>query len=151
MPDFEIKIDEALEKELQANIQRFLKRFPEALAEIIEVWANKVIDKAKTSFRYLTPWEVRQPTGNLLGSLRIKIEKGKSGLIAEIIAGGSISDISGQGASVTADVPYAVYVEFGTIHSRPNPYLRPAVESLLPELNRDLSKAFEHLKKFGVL
>jgi HK97 gp10 family phage protein len=146
MADIKIEIDETLEKELLKNIEKFQQKFPQVLAEIIEAWANEVVNYARTNFRYLTPWEIRQPTGNLLNSLRVKIELSKDRVVnAEIIAGGSTGEVSQESkglTGITADVPYAVYVEFGTEHSRPNPYLKPAVESLLPKLNTMLGQAF---------
>ena len=84
-----------------------------------------------------------------MNSLRVKVELSKDRVIsAEIIAGGSTGEVSQESkglTGITADVPYAVYVEFGTEHSRPNPYLKPAVEALLPKLNTMLEHTFANL------
>jgi HK97 gp10 family phage protein len=46
-------------------------------------------------------------------------------------------------AEVGADTAYAANVEFGTTRAQARPFLGPAVEALLPELERSLTEALE--------
>jgi HK97 gp10 family phage protein len=52
---------------------------------------------------------------------------------------------SGLSADVTATARYAVYVEYGTSDTRPQPFMRPAAELAGPRMEGDLGDAGEDI------
>lgn len=49
-------------------------------------------------------------------------------------------------AEIGADATYALFVELGTIHMRAQPYLYPAIQEYLPELEFNIVGAIEQAK-----
>lgn len=49
-------------------------------------------------------------------------------------------------AQVGAEAAYAAAVEFGTSHAQAKPFLQPALQQHLPELERVFSEAFDSAK-----
>lgn len=47
-------------------------------------------------------------------------------------------------AEVATDVEYAAHVEYGTVHQTAQPYMRPAIERQLPQLDQNIAK---HVRK----
>lgn len=50
-------------------------------------------------------------------------------------------------AEVGAEAAYAMYVEFGTRYMRARPYLYPAIQEHLPQLEAIISEAIEDAKR----
>ena len=50
-------------------------------------------------------------------------------------------------AEVGAEAAYALYVELGTRHMRARPYLYPAIQEHLPQLEAIISEAIEDAKR----
>lgn len=91
---------------------------------------NKYADKIVAEAKRLVPFR----TGALQRSIRKKPtgEAGRLGLSAVTIE----ADPSGETGR-----DYAAYVEFGTVHMRPRPYLRPAIRKYAAAYRRDLVDA----------
>lgn len=49
-------------------------------------------------------------------------------------------------AEVGAEAEYAAHVEFGTAHARAQPFIQPAVQALLPQLEQALANALDAAK-----
>jgi HK97 gp10 family phage protein len=60
-----------------------------------------------------------------------------TGFLQESIA---VSVSSGGVIRLEANAPYAGYVEYGTVHMSPQPFIRPAIDAVAPDLERDLKK-----------
>jgi HK97 gp10 family phage protein len=50
-------------------------------------------------------------------------------------------------AEIGADATYALFVEFGTKYMRAHPYLYPAIQEYLPQLETVVSAAIEQAKE----
>lgn len=61
----------------------------------------------------------------------------------ERLAGSIKAEISGKAATVTADTEYAAFLEFGTQHMEPRPYMTPAMEEERPRFNKRLNEIAE--------
>ena len=105
--------------ELEEKLSNLDVKLSRALDEALEEIAEKIRDDAKS----LVPVD----TGALKKSIRI--EK-KEKLQVSIVAGGGgvINPRTGR------EVDYAGYVEFGTSHMSPQPYMQPALEKNRDEL-----------------
>ncbi len=68
------------------------------------------------------PYSMLWATGKLDYSISYRIEKGR----ARVIIG--------------TNVPYAGYLEYGTIHMGPRPFMGPAMVRTLPRLKRDIER-----------
>lgn len=96
----------------------------EAAAKLaIDKTMARCVDEAKTDH----PWENR--TGTLEGSLRIVDAAAEDG--ARVV-----------GRWGSADVNYAIYLETGTVHMEPKPYLRPAADRQYPYLRLRIRAAY---------
>ena len=129
----EFKID-------QADIQRTLKRLNRYSGGVVEdvqrVTAHAAIEVQKEA-RIMTPVD----TGRLRASIT-----------AQRI-GNSVSafrSLTGQSAMITyqvgTNVEYAKSVEFGTQRQRPQPYLRPAYNIVIPEYKAALKRILRKAK-----
>ena len=105
--------------ELEEKLSNLDVKLSRALDEALEEIAEKIRDDAKS----LVPVD----TGALKKSIRIE-KKGK--LQVSIVAGGGgvINPRTGR------EVDYAGFVEFGTSHMSPQPYMQPALEKNRDEL-----------------
>jgi HK97 gp10 family phage protein len=52
--------------------------------------------------------------------------------------------ISDWAAEMGAEASYSAFVEFGTRHTQAHPYLRPAIEEHLPELEQTILQAIDN-------
>ena len=100
-------------KELESTLSNLEDKLDRMLEEALDEIAEKIRDDAKNS----APVD----TGALRKSIRV--EK-RGGLKVSVVAGdgGVINPRTGR------EVDYAGYVEFGTSHTSPQPYMRPALE-----------------------
>jgi len=55
--------------------------------------------------------------------------------------------IQGWVAQIGAEATYAMFVEFGTRYMRARPYLAPAIQQYLPQLETIISEAIEHARR----
>jgi HK97 gp10 family phage protein len=55
--------------------------------------------------------------------------------------------IQGWVAEIGAEATYAIFVEFGTRYMRARPYLYPAIQRYLPQLEGIISEAIESAKR----
>ncbi len=55
--------------------------------------------------------------------------------------------IQGWVAQIGAEATYAMFVEFGTRYMRARPYLHPAIQQYLPQLETIISEAIEHARR----
>lgn len=104
--------------EFQQDIQKFDEKLQQVRAWLYE-WAQKVKTKAEQNA------PVR--TGYLKSTIYAQVKE----WVVEI------------GAKAT----YAYFVEFGTRHMRANPFLCPAIQEFLPELEMNLVGAIEQAKR----
>jgi len=105
--------------ELENKLSNLDEKLSKALAEALDEISEKIRDDAKS----FAPVD----TGALRKSIRTE-KKGK--LQVSIVAGGGgiINPHSGR------EVDYAGYVEFGTSHMSPQPYMQPAIEKNMNEI-----------------
>jgi HK97 gp10 family phage protein len=114
----EITLDLAGTAEFTQAISRFDAKMQTQVHEQLAKWAESV----KTEAKRLVP--VR--TGYLRSSIFARIQE--------------------WNADVGAEAEYAANVEFGTIYAMAQPFLQPAVEAHLPELERVLLTAVDLTK-----
>lgn len=55
--------------------------------------------------------------------------------------------IQGWVAQIGAEATYAMFVEFGTRYMRARPYLYPAIQQYLPQLEAIISEAIEYARR----
>jgi HK97 gp10 family phage protein len=55
--------------------------------------------------------------------------------------------IQGWVAQIGAEATYAMFVEFGTRYMQAKPYLYPAIQRYLPQLETTISEAIEYAKR----
>ena len=115
----EVDIDVAGAEEFKQATARFDAEMQRQLSEQLAQWAENV----KAEAARLVP--VR--TGYLRSSIYARTQEWQT--------------------EIGAEAAYAVYVEFGTCYARARPFIQPAVQAHLPELERvflaalDLAKA----------
>jgi HK97 gp10 family phage protein len=109
----EITLDFTGNAEFQQAVARFDGEMQRQVHEQLTEWAESV----KSEARRLVP--VR--TGYLRSTIFARIQEWT--------------------AEVGAEASYAANVEFGTSYARAQPFLQPAVEARLPELERVMSAA----------
>jgi HK97 gp10 family phage protein len=115
----EIAIDVAGAEEFKQAIMRFDAEMQRQLSEQLAAWAESV----KAEAMRIVP--VR--TGYLRSSIYARTREWQ--------------------AEIGAEAAYAAHVEFGTFYARAKPFIQPAVQTRLPELERvfltalDLAKA----------
>jgi len=56
------------------------------------------------------------------------------------------ADVKGWVARIGAEATYALYVELGTRHMQARPYLYPAIQAYLPQLEQNIREAIEAAK-----
>lgn len=114
----EIAVDAAGTAEFQQAVARFDAEMQRQIHEQLAKWAEGV----KTEAKRLVP--VR--TGYLRSTIFARVQE--------------------WNAEVGAEAAYAANVEFGTRYARAQPFLQPAVQVLLPELERVLLAAVDLAK-----
>ena len=55
--------------------------------------------------------------------------------------------IQGWVAQIGAEATYAMFVEFGTRYMRARPYIHPAIQQYLPQLEAIISEAIEYARR----
>ena len=84
-------------------------------------------------------------TGRLRASITIHVDKNR--LIGYVIAGGNVDEAqvhSKRGRAIAGtNVLYAIFVEQGTWKMEAQPYLRPALEKLRPQIMAILKAAYK--------
>ncbi len=116
----EINLDLAGTEEFKQAVSRFDAEMQNRVHEQLTVWAENV----KTEAQRLVPVH----TGYLRSSIYVRIQD--------------------WNAEVGAEAAYASAVEFGARYGRAKPFLNPAVQAHLPDLERVLLEALE-LAKMG--
>lgn len=111
-------------EELNKVLNELAKKYPEAVLKGCAKTAFKVERKAKE----LCPVD----TGNLRSSIRTTVDK-KDGLVM-VSAGGS--------SEGTAEVGYAVYVNYGTRKMEPRPFFTNALEEVR-DIADDIKQAID--------
>lgn len=114
----EIAIDAAGTEELKQAIASFDAEIQRQLHEQLAAWAESV----KATATRIVP--VR--TGYLRSSIYARTR--------------------GWQVEIGAEAAYAANVEFGTFHARAKPFIQPAVQQRLPELERAFLEALELAK-----
>jgi HK97 gp10 family phage protein len=114
----EITLDLAGAEEFKKAIARFDAEMQRQVREQLAKWAEIV----KTEAKRLVP--VR--TGYLRSTIFARIQE--------------------WNAEVGAEAAYAANVEFGTLYAMAQPFLNPAVQAHLPELERVLLEALDFAK-----
>lgn len=89
---------------------------------------------------------IQSKKDNILREIALRLENEarklvpvRTGNLKDSIKSGILEDGAWIGAGLTDEVDYATYVEYGTIHQRAQPYLRPAVfrvEKAIPSIIR---------------
>jgi HK97 gp10 family phage protein len=114
--------------ELTARLENLASRVGELSDEVLVELAERIVEDAKA----LCPVD----TGSLRRSIRY--ERDPSGSIIIAAGGGGIIN-----PKTRREVDYAAYVEFGTSRSPAQPFLQPALEKNLPNLEDLFSKKIE--------
>jgi HK97 gp10 family phage protein len=114
----EINLDLAGAEEFAEAIKRFDMEMQRQVQEQLATWAENV----KTDATRTVP--VR--TGYLRGTIYARVQEWNT--------------------EVGAEAAYAASVEFGTRHARAQPFISPAVQARLPELERVLLTALDSAK-----
>jgi len=120
---FEVVLEISGVEELVNSLETFNEEFIRGLHMKLLHWALAVREYARS----LAP--VR--TGYLRSSIYAEVK----------------SDVKEHVTKFGAKASYAIYVEFGTRYMRAKPYLYPAVQEYLPELERVIIEAIEEAKK----
>lgn len=103
---------------------------------------NKVIDNIE---KYRT--DVKEKTQQVLaeGGERIQNEAQSRAPVRTGTLRGSIeSRTEDMRVEVVATTDYAAFVEFGTRNQEPQPFLTPAFELILPQIERDIEEALKN-------
>lgn len=103
----------------QITLEKFLKEDPNnTITRHMAAIASKVRDRAKEKAPVAQADEDAKP-----GALRDSLK--------------SVPDPEHFGSYLVGSaLPYAAYVEFGTVDSHPQPYLRPALDEVMTEVER---------------
>lgn len=109
-----------INKELMRNLEKLAKNFMDNLAEEFEEMRDDMQEEAED--------RVAVNTGNLKNSIDFKVERD--------------ADEIGINLNIDNLADYWDCVEFGTSKQRPQPFIRPAVEKGMEELQDRLQKAF---------
>jgi len=104
--------------------EELMKKFNK-LSDDIKKEINQSIVKAGTNTQKEAKLRVPVRTGALRNSIMMQINEGIKGSIS---------------VTVGAYMPYASFVEYGTIYQRPKPYLMPAYEKAKRELEQKLKE-----------
>lgn len=100
---------------------RFLSVLPDAVLEASDQACSRTAAKIEVEAKRIVPWR----TGNLCRS--IKSEK-----------------VGESEYRVAAEADYAYWVEYGTSKMREQPYMRPATEKALAEVNAEINQLVNH-------
>jgi HK97 gp10 family phage protein len=114
-----LSVEIAGSAELTARLENLASRIDELSGEALIELAEQIVDDAKA----LCPVD----TGSLRRSIRY--ERDPDGSIVIAAGGGGVVN-----PRTRREVDYAAYVEFGTSRSPAQPFLQPALEKNLPNL-----------------
>lgn len=112
-----------MSKQVQVQVKgldallRFLTVLPDAVREASDLACSRTAAKIEVEAKRIVPWK----TGNLCRS--IKSEK-----------------IGESEYRVAAEADYAYWVEYGTSKMKEQPYMRPATEKALAEVNAEINQ-----------
>ncbi len=114
----DVQIDLTGVEELAAALQKLEAATQEKVRAWLYDWALKVRDQANRN--------APERTGYLKSTIYAKVHEWQ--------------------AEIGVEATYAYFVEFGTRHMRAHPFLYPALQEFLPELEMNLVGALEQAK-----
>lgn len=142
------KLDRALRKQVRDGVvqveyrQKYnhLPAIADALGPALDKALRQIAQEIEDSAKRRAP--VR--TGALRDSIRVgasNMDGNRVAMHGNRVAMDGNRVAAMHGVTVTAGVPYALFVELGTSRMRPRPYLRPAVEEVRPRVEAIVSAA----------
>lgn len=134
-------------KEVQAALREFGIQADAQLAQIVQGTAQNIRTHAIKAVQRGTKsgivYEKKTPRRSHRASAPGESPATDTGRLVQSIT----ANIDGKTAEVVADVQYAAYLEFGTQHMEPRPFMVPALEKERPKFEARLNKIVDEAAK----